>query len=65
MIEQYEEQLKGDNEIYFHRELLVHSSELRRVELLTISSHSNKTLQQEKSLPDLFPEKSKRPRAMM
>ena len=58
----YENELKNDPEIYFHREVLVYSREQRRVELITISSHTEKTDEREKVLPDLFPEKSnKRP----
>jgi len=41
---------------------LVYSREQRRVELITISSHTEKTDEREKPLPDLFPEKTnKRP----
>lgn len=61
-LDKYEKELKNDSEIYFNRELLVHSREQRRVELITISSHTEKSNEREKLLPDLFPDKiNKRP----
>jgi hypothetical protein len=62
MINQYEVQFKDDEEIYFHRELLTNSRENRKIELITISSHLNKTDQTEQLLPNLFPSNTDVPR---
>jgi len=63
LIDQYEREFKDDSSIYFKRELLAFSRENRRIELLTITSHSNKLEQRERLLPNLFPgsESSSRP----
>jgi len=55
LINQYEREYKDDSEIYFNRELLAYSKENRRIELLTITSHSKKLEQREPMLPNLFP----------
>ena len=55
LINQYEREYKDDSEIYFNRELLAYSKENRRIELLTITSHSKKLEQREQTLPHLFP----------
>ena len=41
--DELETKLKDHEEIYFFRELIAYSLEKRRVELLTITDHSNKT----------------------
>jgi hypothetical protein len=48
-------------DVYYHRELLVHSIEGRRVELLTITSCTGKNVERESTLEGLFPEKGPRP----
>lgn len=45
-----------ETEIYYHRELLVHSVHGRRVDLMTISAFNGIRLEREARLPDLFPE---------
>jgi len=47
----------NDN-IYYHREVLVYSLEGRRVDLITISSHDGISGQEEPRLPGLFPDTS-------
>ena len=44
------------NEIYYHRELLIHSLEKRRVELLTITSFHGIQENREERLSNLFPD---------
>lgn len=45
-----------NEQIYFHRELLVHSLEERHVELITISGHNGKKEELEDTLDGLFPD---------
>lgn len=65
MLNQYEEQLRNDEDIYFHRELIALSRENRRIELITITSHSKKLEQREQALPNLFPQINENPRPFM
>lgn len=46
-----------ENEIYYHRELLINSVEGRRIDLLTITSFANITPEREYRFNDLFPER--------
>ena len=55
MMSAYEESLKDDEEIYFHRCTLIKSKEDRKIELVTISSQTNKNNELEKPIPHLFP----------
>ncbi|KAK7070690.1 Cytosolic carboxypeptidase-like protein 5 [Halocaridina rubra] len=43
--------------LYYHRELLVHSLDHWRVDLITISSHKGRSEEREDRLPGLFPQK--------
>lgn len=45
-----------ENDIYYHRELLINSIESRRIDLLTISSFHNIQKEQEYRFPELFPD---------
>lgn len=45
-----------ENDIYYHRELLINSIEGRRVDLLTITSFHNIQKEHEHTFPDLFPD---------
>lgn len=45
-----------ENDIYYHRELLIKSIEGRRVDLLTITSFHNIQKEHEYTFPDLFPD---------
>ena len=45
------------DDIYYHRECVVKSLEGRRLEMLTISSYQNISMEREDRLKDLFPEK--------
>jgi hypothetical protein len=57
-------QFKKDKEIYFNKELLVQSPQLRNVELVTISSHDFMLETQESPIHDyLFPMRDIEPRA--
>lgn len=49
---------KRKDDIYFHRELLAYSKEYRYIELITISSHSQKLEELEPTIegPVMFPE---------
>ena len=55
-MDKYEQEFKNDSEIYFNRELLAFSRENRRIDHITITSHSKKLDQREKCQPNLFPE---------
>ncbi|KAL4483174.1 hypothetical protein ABPG74_019200 [Tetrahymena malaccensis] len=60
-LKEYEQTFQNDSEIYMHRCTLIKSKEDRKIELLTISSQTNKLNQQEKAIPNLFtdPESSR------
>lgn len=45
-----------ENDIYYHRELLINSIEGRRIDLLTITSFHNIQKEHEYNFPDLFPD---------
>lgn len=45
-----------ENDIYYHRELLIKSIEGRRIDLLTITSFHNIQKEHEYQFPDLFPD---------
>lgn len=45
-----------ENEIYYHREMLINSVEGRRIDLLTITSFSNIQSEREFRFNDLFPD---------
>lgn len=47
-----------ENEIYFHRELLIKSVEGRRIDLLTITSFNGIQYEKEYRFSDLFPEQA-------
>ena len=62
LLDYYERKFQNHHYIYFKRELLGYSVEMRRVDLVTISSFENIDSVREDSIPDLFPNKSnKRP----
>mmetsp|Transcript_27325 Transcript_27325/g.24207 ORF Transcript_27325/g.24207 Transcript_27325/m.24207 type:complete len:306 (+) Transcript_27325:485-1402(+) len=52
--------LASSEEIYFHRELVAYSLERRRVDLITITDHTNKTDNTEPFIKGLFPEAKNR-----
>jgi hypothetical protein len=56
MCQKIEEAGRRVPNLYVKRELLTHSIEGKRVELLTISSQSNKLEEKEEIIPHLFPE---------
>ena len=51
-----ESKLDLENDIYYHRELLINSIENRRIDLLTITSFHGLTEEREERLTNLFPE---------
>lgn len=58
-LRRYDEQYSSCNDnIYYHREILVYSLEGRNVDLITISSHDGISDQEEPRLPGLFPDTS-------
>ena len=48
--------LKDHEKIYFHKETVSYSLEKRRVDLITITDHSNKTDATEPFIKGLFPD---------
>ena len=54
--DELENKLTDSPSIYFYRELLAYTIERRRVELLTITDHNNKTEKEEPFMKNLFPE---------
>lgn len=48
--------VKCVDDIYYHRECAIRSLEQRRLDLLTISSYHNISMEREDRLKDLFPE---------
>ncbi|XP_058801298.1 cytosolic carboxypeptidase-like protein 5 isoform X2 [Phymastichus coffea] len=46
------------NDIYYHRECAIKSLEGRRLDILTISSYYNKSVEREAKIKDLFPEEN-------
>ena len=52
------DKLTNSNKIYYHRELICHSLEGRRVDLVTVSSHHGITSEEEPRLDELFPDKT-------
>jgi hypothetical protein len=61
-LKECQEKAEKNPDIYFYRELLIHSKEKRRVELVTISSASGITAEREPSFVTMFPEKETHPR---
>jgi hypothetical protein len=66
-MDELESRLKSSEDIYFYRELVTYTLERRRVELITITDHSNMTDSEEPFIRSLFPEaknrkKSSRPK---
>jgi len=62
----YEQTLSKTNDIYFKRELLIYSSERKRIELITISSRDQMTSNNEELIQNCFPEtKSSKDRPFM
>ena len=55
-LEYFDQKLKNDKEIYYHRENLTNSKESRRIDIITISSHDQITKMREPVLKGLFPE---------
>jgi hypothetical protein len=47
-----EQRLENDKNIFFYREILTKSSELRDIDLLTITSHKGKLEKSEEKNPD-------------
>jgi hypothetical protein len=45
----------GPSRVYFMRELLALSLDGRRIDLLTITSYKNLTMDREELIPNLFP----------
>lgn len=65
-LDELEAKLSLSDDIYFFRELVTYSLEKRRVELITITDHSNMTNSEEPFIDGLFPEsKSKEARRPM
>ena len=55
--------MEAPDAIYYHRELLCYSLDHLRVDLITVSSHHDITVENEPRLPGLFPdEDTARPR---
>jgi hypothetical protein len=55
-LDDFETRFSDHKEIYFKRELLTHSIEKRRVDLITITDHHNITSTHEELIPRLFPD---------
>jgi hypothetical protein len=64
-MDELQEKLKNDDEVYFVRELLISTRENRRIDLLTITNKNNITDKREKVHPFLFPNASHEPRPFM
>ncbi|KAL4471783.1 hypothetical protein ABPG72_008801 [Tetrahymena utriculariae] len=64
-IDQLANQYTNDPDIYFNREILTYTPQLRLINLLTISSHDEKSPQKESYISDaLFPERDFEQRAV-
>ncbi|EAR93059.2 zinc carboxypeptidase family protein (macronuclear) [Tetrahymena thermophila SB210] len=64
-IDQLANQYSNDPDIYFNREILTYTPQLRLINLLTISSHDDKLPQKESYISDaLFPERDFEQRAV-
>ena len=61
LLDSYEKTYTNHPDIYFCRELLTHSLEGRRIDLLTITDRSGSLNEQEDLIPGLYPEATMRP----